>query len=87
MKLKVLGYWATTTAIALETLAGGVTDLIHGRTGLVTGEPVVQVVAHEGYPLYVLTILGVWKQLGASPCWCQAFLGSRSGRMLASSLN
>lgn len=64
MQWKVIGYWVTTAAIALETLAGGVTDLIHGRTGLVTGEPVVQIVAHEGYPLYVLTILGMWKLLG-----------------------
>ncbi|HLV99377.1 MAG TPA: DoxX family protein [Ktedonobacterales bacterium] len=64
MKLKMIGYWAATAAIALETLAGGVTDLIHGRTGLVTGEPVAQIVTREGYPLYLLTILGVWKLLG-----------------------
>ena len=64
MKLKLIGYWITTAAIALETLAGGVTDLIHGGTELVTGQPVVQIVTHEGYPVYVLTILGVWKLLG-----------------------
>lgn len=64
MKLKIIGYWATTAAIALETLAGGVTDLLHGREILVVGDPVVQVVTHLGYPVYVLTILGVWKLLG-----------------------
>jgi hypothetical protein len=32
MKLKVIGYWATTSAVTLELLAGGVTDLVHGRT-------------------------------------------------------
>lgn len=64
MKLKMIGYWATTAAIALETLAGGMTDLIHGREILVAGEPVVQVVTHLGYPVYVLTILSVWKLLG-----------------------
>jgi uncharacterized membrane protein YphA (DoxX/SURF4 family) len=64
MKLKQIGYWVTTAAIALETLAGGVTDLIHGGTDLVSGPSVVQIVTHEGYPVYLLTILGVWKLLG-----------------------
>jgi uncharacterized membrane protein YphA (DoxX/SURF4 family) len=64
MKMKLIGYWVTTAAIALETLTGGVTDLVHGGTGLVTGQPVVQIVTHEGYPVYLLTILGVWKLLG-----------------------
>src|SRR5258708_1619369 len=60
-KMKVIGYWVTTVAVALELLAGGVTDLIHGGTELVAGQPVVQIVTHEGYPVYLLTILGVWK--------------------------
>lgn len=55
--MKQIGYWVTTAAIALETLAGGGTDLV-------AGQPVVQIVTHEGYPVYVLTILGVWKLLG-----------------------
>ena len=37
MKAKPIGYWVTTTVIGLETLAGGVTDLIRGRTMLVAG--------------------------------------------------
>ena len=65
MKIKVIGYWATTTVVALELLAGGVTDLIHGGTSVVAGEPVVEILAHLGYPVYLLTILGVWKLLGA----------------------
>lgn len=63
-KLKLIIYWVVTAAITLETLAGGVTDLIHGGTELVAGQPVVQIVTHEGYPVYLLTILGVWKLLG-----------------------
>jgi uncharacterized membrane protein YphA (DoxX/SURF4 family) len=63
-KAKVIGYWATTTVIALELLAGGVTDLAHGGTNIVAGQPVVEVFAHLGYPVYLLTILGVWKLLG-----------------------
>jgi hypothetical protein len=64
MNLKVIAYWATTAVAALELLAGGVTDLAHGRTALIAGEPVAEVLTHLGYPTYVLTILGVWKLLG-----------------------
>lgn len=63
--LKVISYWVTTIATVLELLAGGATDLIHGRTALVAGGPVTQVLAHLGYPVYLLTILGMWKVLGA----------------------
>src|SRR5437588_704375 len=65
MKTKLISYWVTTIFTALELLAGGVTDLMHGRTALVAGEPVAEVLAHLGYPVYLLTILGVWKLLGA----------------------
>ena len=64
MKTKTIAYRTTTTLIALETLAGGVTDLVHGRTMLVSGPLVVDVVTHLGYPVYLLAILGVWKVLG-----------------------
>jgi hypothetical protein len=65
MKRKMIGYWVTTTLIALETLAGGVTDLTHGRTNLFSGPRVADVVTSLGYPVYVLTILGIWKIPGA----------------------
>ena len=65
MKLKGIGYWATTIIVVLELLAGGVTDLIHGPALLFVGEPVVLVLAQLGYPVYLLTILGGWKLLGA----------------------
>ncbi len=65
MKLKVIGYWATTAIVAFELLAGGVTDLIHGPALLFVGDPVVLTLAQLGYPVYLLTILGVWKLLGA----------------------
>jgi uncharacterized membrane protein YphA (DoxX/SURF4 family) len=64
MNLKVLAYWATTAVVALELLAGGVTDLLHGGTMVVAGPPVAEGLAQLGYPLYILTILGVWKLLG-----------------------
>jgi hypothetical protein len=72
MKTRMIGYWATTTLIALELLVGGAADLVHGRALLFVGDPVVEVIAHLGYPVYVLTILGWWKLLGAivllAPC-------------------
>ena len=61
---KLVAYWVITVLIVLETLVGGVTDLIHGRSILVAGPPVADVVTHLGYPLYFLGIIGVWKLLG-----------------------
>ena len=63
------------------------TDLIHGGTDLVSGQPVVQIVTHEGYPVYLLTILCCGNSLEALPCLHRGFLGSRNGRMPASSSN
>src|SRR5215469_6046308 len=64
MRARAIGYWATTSFVALELLAGGLTDLVHGREALLAGQPVVAVITHLGYPVYVLTILGGWKLLG-----------------------
>lgn len=58
-------YWLATVLIALETLVGGVTDLVHGGSMLVAGPPVVGVITHLGYPIYLLRIIGIWKLLGA----------------------
>ncbi len=60
----VVAYWAVNAPIALETLVGGVTDLIHGKTVLFAGPPVADVVTSLGYPVYVLSIIGFWKLLG-----------------------
>ncbi len=65
MKTKLIGYWIVTGVITLELIAGGITDLVHGPTVLVVGEPVVDVLHHLGYPVYLLTILGVAKLLAA----------------------
>jgi uncharacterized membrane protein YphA (DoxX/SURF4 family) len=65
LKLKEIGYWATTIIVVLELLVGGVADLVHGPVLLFAGDPVVPVLAQLGYPVYLLTILGVWKLLGA----------------------
>jgi uncharacterized membrane protein YphA (DoxX/SURF4 family) len=64
MKLKLVGYWVTIAVVAGEQLAGGVTDLIHGGTNVVSGPSVVLLMERLGYPVYLLTILGVWSLCG-----------------------
>ena len=64
MRAKLICYWVATTLIGLETLAGGATDLMHGRTSLASGPFVLDVITHLGYPSYLLVILGIWKLLG-----------------------
>jgi uncharacterized membrane protein YphA (DoxX/SURF4 family) len=54
-----IAYWIITSLVALEVGVGGIMDLL--RT-----EHVRVVVSHLGYPLYVLTILGLWKIPGAA---------------------
>ena len=61
---RVIGYWLTTALITFELLVGGTADLLRGRTLLLAGDPVTEVVAGLGYPVYVLTILGIWKLIG-----------------------
>src|SRR5215831_4693932 len=64
MKPKVIGYWVTTAIVEFELLVGGLADLVHGRTVLVAGPPAPDVLTHLGYPVYLLTIIGIWKLLG-----------------------
>ena len=47
-------YWLTTGIIALETIAGA-------EWNLTRNQYVKDIFAHLGYPLYVLTIIGIWK--------------------------
>ncbi len=37
MKPRMIAYWTANTLIALETFAGGIVDLTHGRTGVFSG--------------------------------------------------
>jgi len=66
VRWSLVAYWIATVGIAAETLAGGATDIVHGQAMLVTGGSVLGVVTSLGYPVYVLTILGIWKLLGAA---------------------
>ncbi|HTV16308.1 MAG TPA: DoxX family protein [Acidobacteriaceae bacterium] len=55
---RVILYWIATLLIAAEMVTGGTWDLV--RTAYVR-----ELMAHLGYPEYMLTILGAWKILGA----------------------
>ena len=74
MKVRTIAYWITTSFIALETLLGGVIDLTHGRTGVVSGPLVTEVVTSLGYPVYILTIIGILKIPGAITIVIPGFL-------------
>lgn len=56
-KLNKIIYWVSTSFLALGMLAGGVQQML--QTG-----GYVDIVGQLGYPLYLLSILGVWKILG-----------------------
>lgn len=56
-KARTVGYWICTALIALAFLSGGVGQLLRWPQ---TVEGITQL----GYPVYFLTILGVWKVLG-----------------------
>ncbi len=51
---RTVAYWIFTFIVAFEMTAGGIWDLLRI-------EYVRVVLAHLGYPMYLLTIIGVWK--------------------------
>ena len=53
-------YWIATVWLALGMISTGGVQIFKGKTG--AGG--VDSVTHLGYPLYFLTILGIWKILG-----------------------
>ena len=52
--IRTISYWIFTFLIAYEMVAGGLWDLLRI-------EYVRVILAHLGYPMYLLTIIGVWK--------------------------
>ncbi len=63
MEAKAIGYWATTSILALEALVGGAVGLTNGREMVVAGTPIDDVMAHLGYPAYFARIIGIWEVL------------------------
>lgn len=56
-KLRSVGYWIATIWLASGLLAGGLQQVFHTKN-------FVDIFVHLGYPLYLLTMLGIWKVLG-----------------------
>ena len=59
MKIKAIVYWTTTILVAVSIGSGGVAQVAHVQQNV---DGFVHVL---GYPLYFVTVLGVWKVLGA----------------------
>ncbi len=55
---RTIAYWITTVLVSAELALGGVWDIM--QLPLVT-----EVITRLGYPPYFLTIIGIWKVLGA----------------------
>ncbi|RFS14579.1 DoxX family protein [Emticicia sp. C21] len=50
-------YWIATIWLSLGMVSSGIVQIIHLKEE-------VDLMTHLGYPLYFLTIIGVWKMLG-----------------------
>ena len=57
MKARLIAYWVTTALTAFVFLSGGVADILQPPD-------VIKGMTDLGYPVYFVTILGVWKVLG-----------------------
>jgi uncharacterized membrane protein YphA (DoxX/SURF4 family) len=59
-KSKKIIYWVSTLWLALGMISTGGVQLFKGKEG----QGGVDMINHLGYPVYLLTILGIWKILG-----------------------
>ncbi|MFD1954550.1 DoxX family protein [Paenibacillus thailandensis] len=55
---KAIAYWSVTSLLAAAVIMSGIGQLLQYGGNL-------ELVTSLGYPLYILTILGIWKVLGA----------------------
>jgi hypothetical protein len=54
-------YWIATIWLALGMLSTGIAQLLTAKSG----QGGADMITHLGYPVYLLTLLGIWKILGA----------------------
>jgi hypothetical protein len=57
-------YWISTVWLALGMLSTGILQLSKAQAEGALAPPGVYGIIHLGYPVYFLTLLGVWKILG-----------------------
>lgn len=55
---KMIAYWSVTLLLVVALLLSGIGQLMQFGGN-------IELVTNLGYPLYILTILGIWKVLGA----------------------
>ncbi len=65
MRNKII-YWIATIWLSLGMLATGALQLFRAKADGALAPPGVFGITHLGYPVYLLTILGVWKILGVA---------------------
>ncbi len=56
-KRKLIIYWVATGLMAFGMLASGIQQVLQTKE-------MVDMIIHLGYPLYFMTILGIWKIMG-----------------------
>ena len=59
-KISKIIYWSATVWLALGMVSTGAVQLFKAREG----QGGAEMLTHLGYPVYLLTILGIWKLLG-----------------------
>ncbi|HUZ58085.1 MAG TPA: DoxX family protein [Hanamia sp.] len=59
-KINKIIYWIATLWLALGMVSTGLVQLLKAKAG----QGGVEMINHLGYPIYLLTILGIWKILG-----------------------
>src|SRR5258708_1700628 len=57
-------YWIATLWLSLGMVSTGIVQLFKARGGGSPAPGGVEAMSHLGYPVYILTILGIWKILG-----------------------
>jgi hypothetical protein len=59
-------YWVSTLWLSLGMISTGAVQLLKVRAEGAVAPPGVDGIIHLGYPVYFLTILGIWKMLGVA---------------------
>ncbi|MBS1598150.1 MAG: DoxX family protein [Bacteroidetes bacterium] len=63
-KTKKIIYWVATVWLALGMFSTGMVQLLKLEAKGQVGPPGVYGIKYLGYPIYFLTIIGIWKMLG-----------------------
>lgn len=63
-KMHKITYWVSTVVLVFGLLASGIQQLLRMEVEGALAPPFAWGIVELGYPVYILTILGVWKLLG-----------------------